>query len=84
MELKTRAVILHEARLVLRPLTEDDWEILLGWNNDPEVLYYVEGDNITSYTLGDMQQIYRNISQNAFCFIAEYGGAPLVSVGSSA
>ena len=33
----------HETRLVgkgmvLRPMTEGDWDVLYRWNNDPEVL----------------------------------------------
>ena len=77
MELKAHAIILRGYKLILRPLTEDDWDILLRWNNDHDVLYYVEGDSITSYTLGDMQKIYRSISHKAFCFISEYDGVPV-------
>ena len=58
-------------------MTEEDWEILLKWNSDPEVLYYSEGDNVTDYTLEQVQRIYRGISQNAFCFIIEIHGKPV-------
>ena len=55
-------------------MTEEDWKILLKWNSDPEVLYYSEGDNVTAYTLEQVQRIYCGISQNAFCFIIEVDG----------
>lgn len=55
----------------LRPMTENDWDILVKWNSDSEVLYYSEGDDVTAYTLEDVQGIYRSVSQNAFCFIIE-------------
>jgi len=68
---------LSSGRLRLRPLTEDDWDILLRWNNDPEVLYYSEGDDITSWALKDMQKMYRGVSRKAFVFIAELKAQPI-------
>jgi len=53
-------------------MTEDDWDILLKWNSDPEVLYWTEGDDVTSYSLEDVQGIYRGVSRNAFCFMIEF------------
>ena len=50
-------------------MTEEDWNLLLKWNNDPEVLYFSEVDDVASRTLDEVQQIYRCVSQNAFCFI---------------
>lgn len=61
----------------LRPMTEDDWDILAKWNTDPEVLYYSEGDDVSAYTLEQVQEIYRSVSQNAFCFIIEFDGKPI-------
>lgn len=61
----------------LRPMTEDDWDILVKWNSDSEVLYYCEGDDVTSYTLEEVQGIYRSVSQNAFCFIIEVDEKPI-------
>ncbi|MCL5997496.1 MAG: GNAT family N-acetyltransferase [Chloroflexi bacterium] len=77
MEIKTHTVTLRGERMVLRPLTEQDWETLLRWNNDPEVLYFAEGDDVSSHSLEDMQGIYRGVSQNAFCFMAELDGCPV-------
>ena len=75
--LRPHDVTLRGPRLVLRPLTEDDWAPLLAWNNDPEVLAWAEGDEIQSSTLDEVQRIYRAISVNAHCFLMELGGEPI-------
>ncbi|MEW6750414.1 MAG: GNAT family N-acetyltransferase [Candidatus Latescibacterota bacterium] len=75
--LRTHPVTLHGARVVLRPLAETDWDVLARWFSDPEVLWYSEGDDVTSRPLEDVQGIYRQTSQTAFCFIIEVGGKPI-------
>ena len=77
MKLREHDITLQGEGLVLRPMTEDDWDILLKWNSDPEVLYYSEGDDITSRNLEDVQEIYRWVSQTAFCFVMELAGRPI-------
>lgn len=77
MKLKEHDVILRGDRIVLRPMTEDDWDILLKWNSSPEVLYFCEGDDIISWELEPMQEMYRGVSQKAFCFIIEFEGHPV-------
>lgn len=61
----------------LRPMTEGDWDILARWNNDPDVLYYAEGDDVTSRKLEEVQDMYRSVSHQAFCFIIELDGKPI-------
>ena len=63
--------------MFLCPMTEDDWNILLKWNNDPDVLYFAEGDDVASRSLEQVQQIYRSVSQRAFCFITEVDSSPI-------
>jgi RimJ/RimL family protein N-acetyltransferase len=75
IKLKGKTPLGKEVRL--RPMTEEDWDILFKWNNDPEVLYYSEGDKVTSFTLKEIQKIYRNISQDAYFFIIEVDGKPV-------
>src|SRR5215213_9867990 len=75
--LREHAVTLSDSRVTLRPLAEDDWDTLLRWNNDPEVLFYSEGDDVTSRTLEEVQAIYRGVSQTAFSFMIEVDGAPV-------
>lgn len=61
-------------QLTLRPMTEGDWDLLLAWNRDPDVLYYSDDNDVSAYDLETVQAIYRSVSQNAICFIAEYAG----------
>jgi RimJ/RimL family protein N-acetyltransferase len=65
------------ARVRLRPLAEADWPILMRWCADPEVLYYSEGDDVSSRSLDEIQAIYRHVSQTALCFVVEHDGAPV-------
>ena len=41
--LREHFITLSDGDLVLRPMTEDDWETELRWNSDPEVLEWSEG-----------------------------------------
>jgi RimJ/RimL family protein N-acetyltransferase len=75
--LRAHDVCLKSQRLRLRPMTEDDWPTLLRWNQDPEILFYSDGADVTSYSLEQVQRIYRHISQSAFCFIMEFDGSPI-------
>ncbi len=76
-QLHKHDVRLQDANLVLRPMTENDWDILLKWNNDPDVLYYAEGDDVTARSLEDIQTIYRHVCANSLCFIIEWNGQPI-------
>jgi RimJ/RimL family protein N-acetyltransferase len=70
-------ITLHGEQVVLRPMTENDWDILARWNSDSEVLYFSEGGDVESYDLEEVQGMYRGVSQNAFCFIIEFNGQPI-------
>lgn len=76
-ELNVHQVLLKSERLLLRPMTAQDWETLYRWNQDPEVLYYAEGADVTSYSMDQIQRIYSKVSQTAFCFIMELDGLPI-------
>ena len=76
-KLRMHDVVLHGPRVLLRPLTEDDWAPLLAWNNDPEVLDFAEGDDVQSRTLDEVQRIWRAISVNAHRFLMERDGDPI-------
>lgn len=56
--MQEHAVILRDGELVLRPMTEGDWELALQINNDPDLGYFTEGDDWTPYTLEEVQRIY--------------------------
>jgi RimJ/RimL family protein N-acetyltransferase len=72
--LRQHDVTLRDGDLVLRPMTEGDWDALLRWNQDPEVLYYSEGARVDAWSLEDVQGIYRDVSEHAYVFIAELAG----------
>ncbi len=61
-------------KIVLRPLSDDDLQLLYKWNSDPEVLYWTEGDDVESYPAETVHQIYGGISQNNPCFAVEVNG----------
>jgi RimJ/RimL family protein N-acetyltransferase len=77
MKLREHSIQLTSDRVVLRPMTEGDWDLLLRWNSDPQVLYYSEGDDVQAYSLEDVQGIYRGVSQTAYCFVAEVNSLPI-------
>jgi RimJ/RimL family protein N-acetyltransferase len=76
--LRGHDTVLEDGDLVLRPMTEADWGVVLVWNRDPEVLWFSEGDDIASRTMGDLQAIYRGVSATpADMFIFEVDGVPV-------
>lgn len=75
--LAEHAITLAGERVVLRPMTEGDWDLLLKWHQDAEVLYFTEGDQVASHTLAEVQHIYRSVSREALMFMIEHGGAPI-------
>jgi RimJ/RimL family protein N-acetyltransferase len=72
--LRAHDTILRGERITLRPMTEGDWDVLYRWENDAEVLYYCDGDDVTGYALEDVQMIFRGVSQLAFSFSIECEG----------
>ena len=54
-------------------MTEDDWHLVAGWWNDPEISYYADAES-REYKLPQVQEIVREISMSAYCFIIEYKG----------
>jgi RimJ/RimL family protein N-acetyltransferase len=50
---------------------------VLAWNNDADVLYFAEGDDITGRTLEEVQSLYRGVSRTALLFIIEAAGRPI-------
>ena len=75
--LRTHHVFLRGDRVRMRPLTEDDWGLLLKWNNDPDVMEYAGHKDFKASSLGELQAIYRWISTHARCFIIEAEGRPI-------
>ena len=74
LKLHTHTITLKGERVILRPMTEQDWNLLVKWNSDPKVLYFSDGNDVDSYNLEEVQTIYRGMSQKAFMFIIEFEG----------
>lgn len=72
--LKQHTITIVGEQVTLRPMAEDDWDLLARWNRDPEVLWFSDGNDVQSYSLADVQGIYRHVSQSAFCFMIELDG----------
>ena len=76
--IKTHDVTLHGGndtyKIILRPLSDEHLPYLYKWNSDPEVLYWVEGEDVESYPPEMVRQIYGGISQNSLCFMIEVNG----------
>lgn len=75
--LSVHGAVLRGKRVLLRPMTEDDWEYLHKWNNDPEVMELADQGEFVEMELSDIQAIYRWISTHAHCFIIEVDGHPI-------
>ena len=75
--IKTHDISLEIDNIRLRPMSDNDFDILLKWNSDAEVLYYSEGNDVESYGLEDIQGIYGGVSSAAFCFIIEFEGVAI-------
>ena len=75
--LQTHDVLLRGDHVTLHPMTEEDWAILLKWNNDPEVMTYADHDDFRPSPLSEVHSIYRWISTHAHCFIIEVEERPI-------
>jgi RimJ/RimL family protein N-acetyltransferase len=58
-------------------MTEDDWEVVGKGETDPEIIRWADTSRAESRTLEEVQQIFRKVSQHAFCFIIELEGRPI-------
>jgi len=65
-------------KLRLRPMTEDDWDVIYKWNNDPDVIYWSEEEDTTGWSLDDMKRKYRSvIGKGGINFIVEVESKPI-------
>lgn len=62
--------------MTLRPLTEEDWPLVHRLWNDPDIANSADA-NDRSYSIRELQEIMRTISQKAFCFVVEHRGEPV-------
>jgi len=69
--IKQHTLCLRGKKTLLRPFTDEDIHIALPWNQDAEVLYYAEANEVTSHTLEEIKEIYQSMSQQGYLFIIE-------------
>jgi len=50
-KLREYSITLHGNSITLRPMRETDWDALVRWNSDPEVLWFTERDDVISRSL---------------------------------
>lgn len=67
----------HGRKLKLRPMSENDCHLLHKWNNDAEVLYFAEGDEVSTRSMEDTMGMYRQVSLSGYCFIIEFRNSPI-------
>ena len=75
-KLRRHDVTLRSGPVRLRPLTEGDWDLVVGWWNDPEIAYFADAEP-SKYTVRQVQEIVRGISRCAYCFVIEFEGRPV-------
>lgn len=56
MLLRTHDIVLMDGSLVLRPMTEHDWEIVAAWNDDPDVLWFTDNGAVSERSLEELQR----------------------------
>jgi RimJ/RimL family protein N-acetyltransferase len=66
-----------EYDITLRPLCDEHLPLLYKWNADPEVVYWADTGNADVFDEKSVREIYGNVSENAFCFLAEANSIPI-------
>jgi RimJ/RimL family protein N-acetyltransferase len=77
MRLREHQVTLQGERIFLRPMTEDDWDIVAKWETDPEIIHWADTSRVTSCTVEEVRKIFCKVSRHAYCFIIEMEGKPI-------
>jgi hypothetical protein len=77
VRLNEHKIILKGDKVVLRPMAEYDWDIIWKWNYNPNTLHFSEDRSLIKYSPSQIQQTYRDISKDAFCFLIEFETKPV-------
>ncbi len=75
--LREHSFNLNGKYVALRPMMEYDWDTILKWETDPDVLYWSDGNPDHPRTPEKVRYIFRTVSQRAYCFIIEYKSKPI-------
>ena len=72
IHLPTHQVHLSDQKVRLRPFAECDFDLVVQWFQDEEVIHYSEGAENPNYTRAEIEGIYRDTAeQGALLFIIE-------------
>ena len=75
--LREHSFNLKGKHVFLRPMMEYDWDTIVKWETDPEILYWSDGNPGYPRTPDNVKYIFRTVSQHAYCFIIEYKNKPV-------
>jgi len=75
-KLKMHSITLTGPKVTLRPMTEQDWDMLVRWHHDDEVLYFYMIED-RPYGREQVQFFYRQDSRKASWFIIEFMDRPI-------
>src|SRR3990172_6440719 len=66
-------------RLLLRQVGEADHPLILGWQNDPEVAWWMDYER--TFALEDIRQSEARAKVEGHAFLIEAGGRPIGRIG---
>ena len=58
-------------------MTEYDWDLIWRWNYNHDSKFFSEERKIFTYSPDQIQQNYRELSKDSFCFIIEANNEPI-------
>lgn len=68
---------LNENALTLLPLCDVHLPFLIKWNQNPEIIRWVETDPARKLTEEEIRNIYAGASKNSLCFLIVYQNQPV-------
>jgi len=71
LNIREHTITLKGEKVVLRPITEYDWDIIWQWNYNPDTLFFSEGRSLIKFSPSQIQEAYRHLSKEAFGFIID-------------
>jgi RimJ/RimL family protein N-acetyltransferase len=66
-------------RVVLRPVEEEDFPLILRWQNHPEVWWYMDYERL--FALGDIRENEERARSEGYPFVIAVNGRPIGRIG---
>ncbi|MCK4905100.1 GNAT family N-acetyltransferase [bacterium] len=77
MDIIEHKITLRGEKVVLRPITEYDWDVIWRWNYNPDALFFSEGRNLIKSSPSQIQEAYRHMTKESFGFIIDANDKPI-------